>query len=149
MENPEIPPIPKYMESWESRNDPLSSKYPLQLVTSHFWRRVHGRFDNVQIVKELEPQSAYINGIDAEKRGIKDGDTVRVFNDRGQIVLKASVTERMMPGVVDIPEGAWYAPDKDGIDRGGCPNVLLSDVPSPGGALCTNTALVQVEKAEK
>jgi anaerobic dimethyl sulfoxide reductase subunit A len=134
------------MESWESQNDPLSSKYPLQLVTSHFWRRTHGRFDNVPWVKELEPQSVYINSVDAEKRGINDGDTVRVYNDRGQILVIASVTERMMPGVVDIPEGAWYAPDKKGLDQGGCPNVLLSDVPSPGGALCTNTALVQVEK---
>ena len=52
-----------------------------------------------------------------------------------------------MPGVVDIPEGAWYDPDENGVDRGGCPNVLLNDEPSPGGALCTNTALVQVEKA--
>lgn len=149
LENPKIPPIPKYIETWESRNDPLSAKYPLQLITTHFFRRVHGRFDNVPWVKELEPQSVYINGVDAEERGIKDGGQVRVFNDRGQTILRASVTERMMPGVVDIPEGAWYAPGEDGIDRGGCPNVLLSDVPSPGGALCTNTALVEVEKAKE
>ena len=72
---------------------------------------------------------------------------VMVFNDRGKTILPASVTEKIMPGVIDIPEGAWYAPDEDGIDRGGCPNVLLDDKPSPGGALNVNTALVQVEKA--
>lgn len=146
MNNPEIPPIPAYIEPWESRNDPLGDRYPLQLITTHYWRRTHGRFDNVPWTKELEPQSVYINSVDAEARGIKDRDMVRVFNDRGQSVLPASVTERMMPGVVDIPEGAWYDPDEKGIDRGGCPNVLLNDVPSPGGALCTNTALVEVEK---
>jgi anaerobic dimethyl sulfoxide reductase subunit A len=147
LNNPVLPPIPKYIEPWESRNDPLAGKYPLQLITSHFWRRTHGRFDTVPWTKELEPQSAYLNSIDAGKRGIKDGDMVRVYNDRGQILLQAAVTEKIMPGVVDVPEGAWYDPDKNGLDKGGCPNVLLSDVPSPGGGLCTNTALVQVEKA--
>jgi anaerobic dimethyl sulfoxide reductase subunit A len=147
LENPQIPPIPKYIETWESRNDPLAKKYPLQLITTHYWRRTHSRFDNVPWMKELEAQAVLINGADAHTRGIKDGDMVRVFNDRGQTVLPASVSERIIPGVVDIPEGAWYKPDENGIDRGGCPNVLLNDVPSPGGALCVNTALVQVEKA--
>lgn len=148
LDHPGVPPIPKYIESWESRNDPLSGKYPLQLITSHFWRRIHGRFDTVPWVKELEPQSIFINSVDAKDRGVKDRDMVRVFNDRGELVVPATVTERIMPGVVDVPEGAWYDPDDKGVDRGGCPNVLLSDVPSPGGGLCTNTALVQVEKVQ-
>jgi anaerobic dimethyl sulfoxide reductase subunit A len=145
--NPGIPPIPKYIESWESKNDPLSTKYPLQLITTHFWRRTHGRFDTVPWMKELEPQSVFINSVDAEARGIKDRDMVRIFNDRGESIIPATVTERITPGVVDIPEGAWYDPDEKGICRGGCPNIFLSDVPSPGGGLCTNTALVQIEKA--
>jgi anaerobic dimethyl sulfoxide reductase subunit A len=51
-----------------------------------------------------------------------------------------------MPGVVNIPQGAWYDPDEKGIDRGGCSNMLTKDAKSPGGAFCTNTTLVQVEK---
>ncbi len=149
MENPLIPPIPKYIEPWEGSGDPLREKYPLQLVTSHYWRRTHSRFDNVPWIQELEAQSVFMNSIDAKARQIVNGDIVRVFNQRGQTVLAASVTEKMMPGVVDIPEGAWYAPDENGVDRGGCPNVLINDIPSPGGALCTNTALVQVEKMQK
>jgi len=146
LSDPMIPPIPTYIETWESRNDPLAKKYPLQLITTHYWRRTHSRFDNIPWMRELEAQVMLINSADAQVRGIKDGDIVRVFNDRGQTILPACVTERIMPGVVDIPEGAWYAPDENGVDRGGCPNVLVNDVPSPGGALCTNTALVQVEK---
>ena len=87
-----------------------------------------------------------LNSADADTRGIKDGDMVMVFNDRGVTVLPVWVTERIMPGVVDIPQGAWYDPDKNGIDRGGCANVLTRDEPSPGGAYPTNTCLVQVEK---
>ncbi len=94
----------------------------------------------------LEAQAVLINSADARARGIVDGDMVRVFNDRGQMIIGAKVTERIMPGVVDVAEGAWYDPDKNGVDRGGCANVLTRDKPSPGGAFCSNTALVQVEK---
>jgi anaerobic dimethyl sulfoxide reductase subunit A len=88
-----------------------------------------------------------INLVDAQARGIKGGDRVRVFNDRGEMIISARLTERIMPGVVDIPQGAWYSPDEKGVDRGGCCNVLTKDEHSPGGAYCSNTTLVQVEKA--
>ena len=147
MNDPLIPPIPKYIETWESQNDPLAQKYPLQLITTHFWRRAHSQYDNLPWLQELEPQSAYMNSVDAETRGVKDGDMVRVFNDRGMTVLPARVTERIMPGVVDVPPGAWYDPDENRVDRGGCANILTRDEHSPGGAYATNTSLVQVEKA--
>jgi anaerobic dimethyl sulfoxide reductase subunit A len=57
------------------------------------------------------------------------------------------VTERIMPGVICIFEGAQYYPDKEGIDRGGCVNVLTNDAYSEGGASALNTVLVQVSKA--
>jgi len=145
MGNPMIPPTPKYIETWESLNDPLAKEYPLQLITSHYWRRTHSRFNNIPWLQELEAQAVLINSADAMARGIKDGDMVRVSNNRGKTVLPARVTERIMPGVVDIPEGAWYDPDENSIDKGGCPNVLLKDEPSPGGAFCSNTVLVQIE----
>jgi len=147
MNNPMIPPIPKYIETREGRNDPLARNYPLQLTTTHFKRRAHGMFDNLPWLRELEPQAVMINTADAQARGIKDGDPVRVFNDRGQMIIPAKVTERIMPGVVDVPQGAWYSPDEQGIDRGGCANVLTRDEPSPGGVWSTHTGLVQIQKA--
>ncbi len=145
--NPMLPPIPKYIEPWESRNDPLAQKYPLQLITPHSFRRSSSQFENVPWLKEISPQAIMINTADAEARGIKDGDRVKVFNDRGATILPADVTERIMPGVVSIPAGAWYDPDENGVDQAGSPNVLTKDVTSPAGMWPTNNALVQVEKA--
>jgi anaerobic dimethyl sulfoxide reductase subunit A len=146
MNNPKIPPIPKYIETWESYRDPLAKKYPLQLITPHFRRRTHSIFDNIPWLREVEPQELWINSIDAEARGVRDGDMIRVFNDRGEMRIAVKVTERIMPGVVSMGQGAWYNPDENGVDRGGNPNILSKDELSPGGAFCSNTCLVQVQK---
>ena len=71
---------------------------------------------------------------------------MRIFNDRGEVIVPVVITDRIMPGVVDLPQGAWYDPDGKGIDRGGCANVLTRAARSPGGATVHNTGLVQVEK---
>jgi anaerobic dimethyl sulfoxide reductase subunit A len=146
LNNPEIPPIAKHIDSSEGAEDPLSRKYPLQLVTIHHKTRAHSCFDNNPLLNDLEPQSLWISTRDAQSRGIRNGDKVRVFNDRGETIIQAKVTERIMPGVVSLGEGAWYRPDEKRRDRAGSPNVLTRDHYSPGGAFSYNTSLVQVEK---
>ena len=146
MNIPGLPPIPKYIEPWEGRNDPLAQKYPLQLINTHFKRRALSQFDNIPWLRELEEQAIWISSEDARTRGIVNCDMVRVFNDRGEIVIRAKVTERIMPGVVEIPHGAWYNPDEMGVDKGGCANLLTADEYSPGGGFTYNTSLVEVEK---
>jgi anaerobic dimethyl sulfoxide reductase subunit A len=145
--NPLLPPIPKYLSTWEDRFDPLTEKYPLQLLSPHPRNRVHSELYLVDWLRETEPHAMWINPADAGPRGIEDGDEVLVYNGRGKLAIEARVTERIVPGVVSIPEGAWYAPDEQGIDRGGCVNVLTNDAYSPGGAAALKTALVQVGKA--
>ena len=146
LNNPLCPPIPKYLGSWEDRNDSLIEKYPLQLLSPHPRNRVHSEMFKVEWLREVEPHRVWINLKDAEPRGITDGDEVFVFNDRGKVAITAWVTERIMPGVVCIFEGSWYQPDKEGIDRGACANTLTKDEYSGGGASALNTALVQVCK---
>ncbi|MFX0021878.1 MAG: molybdopterin-dependent oxidoreductase [Candidatus Hermodarchaeota archaeon] len=149
LNDPENPPIPKYMERWEGRYDPLIKKYPLQLLSPHPKNRVHSELYLVEWLKEVEPHVAWINPLDAKSRGIKDGDEILVFNDRGKLTIKAWLTERIIPGVICIFEGTWYNPDKKGIDRGGCVNTLTNDAYSPGGASALNSCLVEIKKFEE
>ena len=144
---PSIPTLPQHIESWEGPSDPLAGKYPLQLISPHFKRRAHSQFDNLPWLRELQTQALAMNAVDAVARGIRHGDAVRVFNDRGEVRIPAEVTERIMPGVVALPQGAWFDPDEKGIDRGGSANVLTKNVTSPAGAFVSGTALVEVEKA--
>ena len=142
---PNMPAIPKYLSHEEHYDAPLAKQYPLQLLTPHNKRRTHSSLNMVPWLREIEPQTVWINPVDAKERNIKDGDLIDAFNDRGRIRIPANVTNRVMPGVVVVTQGAWYNPDKDGVDLGGCGNVLTKDSRSPGGAFPMNSSLVQVE----
>ncbi len=147
MQNPRIPHVPKYMGHKEHYDSPLTQKYPLQLLTTHSKTRIHSTMEQVPWLQELESQGVWINPQDAHKRGIKNNDIVEVFNDRGCIRISANVTERIMPGVVNVCQGGWYQPDENGVDIGGCANTLTDDTHSPGGAFALNSALVEVRPA--
>jgi anaerobic dimethyl sulfoxide reductase subunit A len=97
-------------------------------------------------MRELGGQGLQINRVDALAlaRGISDRD--RVFNDRGELLTRAKVTDRIIPGVVQLPHGAWYNPDETGLDRGASANVLTHGEFSPAGAWALNTNLVEVER---
>ncbi|HLO18654.1 MAG TPA: molybdopterin dinucleotide binding domain-containing protein, partial [Anaerolineales bacterium] len=167
LNNPEeIPPIPKYIQEWESpfpeapaavpgggigAEDRASSRcYPLQAIGHHTLYRVHSTHDNNDWLEEAFPQRVFINPIDAKIRGIEDGDEVKVYNSRGALILPCRITPRIMPGVVDIPQGAWYEPDENGVDRGGCVNVLTSHHWTPFAYGTTqHTIMVEVKKEER
>lgn len=152
-----ITPLPEYVETWEGPLEARASKdYPLQVIGHHFKARTHSSYGNVDWLKEAHHQTAWISVKDAAERGISNGDQVYVYNSRGTIRLEAKVTERMMPGVVSVPQGAWYTPtagaelpagiatDKP-VDTAGSVNTLTSLHPSPlakGNAVHTTIANV-------
>ncbi len=142
---PLMPPIPKYFSHDEHYDSPKAKSYPLQLITPHNKRRTHSTLNMVPWLEEIEPHAVWINPVDSEPRKINEGDLVDVYNDRGRIRIPAKVTGRVMPGVVVVYQGSWYNPNKEGVDLGGCANVLTNDVHSPGGAFPMNSNLVQVE----
>ena len=143
----EIPAVPKYIQEWESPFGPEAQEYPLQALGHHTLHRVHSTHDNNDWLGEAFPQRVFINPLDARPRGIQDGDRVLVYNARGVMVLPCRVTERILPGVVDIPQGAWWQPDGSGVDSGGSVNVLTSERWTPlAFGTAQHTIMVQVEK---
>ena len=143
-----ISALPEFHTTWGMPSAKESSKYPLQLVGHHYKQRTHSSYGNNPWLQESAPQSLWINPMDAASRGIKHGDRVKVYNQYGQTQVPAKVTPRMMPGVLSLPQGAWYTPDKNGLDQNGCVNVLTRQRPSPlAKANPQHTNLVQVEKA--
>lgn len=145
----EIPSIPKWIEPWEYLGDKKKTvKHPYHLISPHPRWRTHSIFNNIGWLRETYEQEVTINASDAKKLGIKTGDTVEVFNDRGRVVVPAYVTERCMPGVMVLHEGAWIDLDKDGVDRAGNPDMLTLDEPSPAGSFAYNTVLCNVRKTD-
>lgn len=149
LDHPNLPPIPNYLPHEESHNSPKTKEFPLQLITPHNKRRTHSTLHDIPWLEEVEPHRAWINPKDANKRNIRDNDIVDIFNERGRIRIPANVTERIIPGTVCVYQGAWYNPNDEGVDIGGCANVLTKDDYSPGGAFPFNSNLVQVELTSK
>jgi trimethylamine-N-oxide reductase (cytochrome c) len=154
MQYADCPPHPTWMEPIE-RTGMASQPWPLHVATSHPRSRLHSQLNGTVLrdgyaVAGREP--CLINPADAAARGIANGDIVRVFNGRGQILAGAVVTDDIMPGVVRVNEGGWHDPAEPGtantLCRYGDINVLTPDLGTSKLAQgnCGHTVLAQVEK---
>ncbi|MFH1490473.1 MAG: molybdopterin dinucleotide binding domain-containing protein, partial [Pseudomonadota bacterium] len=160
----ERPPIPKWIEKGIMHDERLSSSrakmFPLILQSNHGRWRVHAQADDITWTREAPTckvegpdgykyEPCWLHTSEAEKRGIKSGDIVKIFNERGIVLAGAYVTERLRPGVAYIDHGARVDFIKAGeIERGGAINTI-----SPGNITSKNAVgnavtgyLVQVEK---
>jgi trimethylamine-N-oxide reductase (cytochrome c) len=150
----DCPPHPTWMEPLE-RTGRAGAKYPLHVDTSHPRGRLHSQLCGTKLretyaIAGREP--CLIHPQDAAARGIADGDVVRVFNDRGQILAGAKLSTDLRPGVVRINEGGWYDPDEPGtagtLCRYGDVNVLTPDIGTSKLAQgnCGHTVIAEIEK---
>ncbi|HJN53131.1 MAG: trimethylamine-N-oxide reductase TorA [Pseudomonadales bacterium] len=151
----DLPAHPTWIEPAEWMGSGKAEKYPLHLLSPHPTARVHSQMAHIPqrrdyTIAEREP--IWINSEDAKDRGIRQGDLVRVFNERGQVLGGANVSERMRAGVVQMQEGGWYDP-QDPTEPGslcqyGTANVLTLDKGTSQLAQATsaNSTLVNIEK---
>lgn len=125
------------------------------MITAHPPLRLHSQLANTSLrdsyaINGREP--IWIHPQDAKAKGIKDGDIVRVFNARGEILAGAKVTNRVKKGVVNLCEGAWYDPDDANKSKplccNGSANVLTLDIPTSklANGNISHTLLVNIEK---
>jgi len=159
----ERPPSPQWIEKSETHDERISSEkaamFPLLCMSNHGRWRTHAQGDDITWCREtptgkvLGPdgyryEPVWLNPKDAAARGIKDGDIVKVYNERGVVLCGARVWERMMAGVAYVDHGARHDPIIDNVDRGGAINTI-----SPNGTVSKNACgqatsgyLVDVQK---
>lgn len=109
----------EYTPPMESRqgDKALAARYPLELVSSKNDNSMNSTFGN-RTATDAETGRAYLHAEDAQARGIRTGDQIRVFNDRGSLRIEARVDGQVAPGVIRIPGVRWpkHAPDRQGVN---------------------------------
>ncbi len=133
------PPV----EAWP--DNPLAKKYPLVYHTSRPRWRLHSQWHSTPWLRELDPEpTVIISPQDAEQRGIKEGDIVEVFNDRGHVVLKTILSEAQRPGMVTVPKG-WQ---RDQFIAGSYQELTNSHINTTDFNQCFYDVLCEVRKVE-
>jgi trimethylamine-N-oxide reductase (cytochrome c) len=164
IDDPDRPPLNKYMPTYEDpKRNPELAGFPLKLLTPHTRYAFHVMGDDEgSSVNDIREHRVFkdgryylvarISARDAEVRGIRDDDLIRLWNHRGSVVCAAHVTNRIQPGVVSAYAGsAQYQPVGEpgrSTDLGGCVNMLCpsESITKKGHGIKPNTVLVEVEK---
>lgn len=162
----ERPPVPHWIPFGKTHNEsllhPKSEKYPFLIVSNHPRWREHANLDDVSWLREIPTckvkgpdgylyEPVWINPLDAEAMGIKHGEIVEIFNDRGMVLGGAYITERIMPGVVLQDHGTRIDPIIAGkSDRGGANNLICPGETTSQNCVgeVTSGFLVGVKKAD-
>ena len=141
---PEIPGYPIF-------NKPhLDAKFPLSLVSPQPHDKLHSQLQsaiediNKYAVLVMSPQ-------DAGKRGLSEGELVKVWNSRGACLASLEIRKTIIQGVVSLATGAWFSPNADGLDVSGNPNVLTADTGTSdlGQGSAAHNIEVEVEKYQE
>jgi anaerobic selenocysteine-containing dehydrogenase len=138
-----LDPLPDYVAPRESvlSNPILAKKYPLTIVSpkSHgFLNSCYANMDNK--IKSQGEQFVLINVVDADLRGIKHGEKVRVFNDRGAFEGHARITDDVTPGLIVATLGYWRQ-----LNKGTVNSISSAEFANMGNAPSFSDNLVQVE----
>jgi len=146
----DCPPHPSWLEPAEWLGN--AERYPLHMISNQPKTRLHSQWDHGETSlngKVDGRERIGLNPKDAGARDLKQGDLVRVFNDRGACLASVTIREDLMEGVVQLPTGAWWDPaEPGGLCRAGNPNVLTRDVGTSSLAQgpSAQTCLVEVER---
>jgi anaerobic selenocysteine-containing dehydrogenase len=141
-----LDPLPFYNPPAESAssNPALARRYPLAFLSPPARNFLNSSFANLKRFRDLEGGPRLeMHPEDAAARGIRDGDTVRVFNDRGSFTLSARVNGRPRRGVVVAPSVWWKKHSPDG---GNANNVTGQRITDLGGGATFYDCLVEVER---
>ncbi|HSV79264.1 MAG TPA: molybdopterin oxidoreductase family protein [Ramlibacter sp.] len=98
--------LPDHLPNYELPGS--STRYPLAMISPPARNFLNSSFVNVRSLRDIEGEPLLeLNAADAAARGIAQGAVVRVFNDRGEYLCRAEISERARPGVVH-GLGIWW-----------------------------------------
>jgi anaerobic selenocysteine-containing dehydrogenase len=143
-----LDPLPTYTPPRESAvSDPaLARRFPLAMLSPPARNALNSTFGGLPVFLETEKTPWLdIDAGDAAARGISDGDKVRVYNDRGALVVTARITDRTRPGVVVAPSIWWRKLSPDGTNANMVTGQALTDM---GRAATFYDVLVEVARVE-
>jgi anaerobic selenocysteine-containing dehydrogenase len=133
--------LPDHLPNYEPAGS--SAAYPLAMISPPARNFLNSTFVNVRSLRDIEREPVLeIHASDAQARGIVPGATVRVFNDRGEYVCKADVSERARPGVVH-GLGIWWR--KFGMAGTNVNQLTSQHLTDLGGGPVFYDCLVQVQ----
>jgi len=150
----DCPGHPVWMEPLEWLGSDKAAEYPLHMISNQPAGKLHSQMDFAGASLDLKidgREPMLIHPDDAEKRGIKQHDVVRIFNGRGATLAAAVISDGINPHVIRLSTGAWYDPTEVGqigtLDRHSNPNVLTPDkgTSSLAQGPIAHTSLVDVE----
>lgn len=140
-------PAEGYEDTFQDWEKKIKGEFPFQLFTIHHRRRAHSNLDNLPWLREVFEQEFIMNAGDAQNLDLKRGDIVKITSRHGTVLRSLYITERMMPGVVTLGEGAWIELDEAaGVEKSGSVNILEGGIPTGQGHMGSNTCNVKIEK---
>jgi anaerobic selenocysteine-containing dehydrogenase len=146
MQQAGLDPLPTYIAPHESTvsNVELSQHFPLAMISPPARHFMNTTFVNVESLRQTEGEPHLeMHPDDAEKRAIKTGDMVRIFNQRGSLKARARVTEKARPGVIVGLSIWWKKLTSDGQNANAVTSQRLADM---GGGATFYDVLVEVER---
>jgi anaerobic selenocysteine-containing dehydrogenase len=138
-----LDPVVEFVPPTESRHSPQAKEFPLELLARKADNFLNSTFSNLPSIEKMEELGLLeISSADANARRINNGDKVRVFNRRGEIILSARVDGKVQPGVVSASlYWAKLTPGNRNI------NVLTSEkLTDLGNSATFYSVLVEVER---
>ncbi len=154
----DCPGHPVWLDKEEWLGGEHAGTYPLHLISNQPKRKLHSQLDFGRSSRDAKIHGREIvrmHPSDAARRDIKEGDIVRLFNERGACLASAHLTDRIRPRVVELPTGSWYDPENplndNSLEVHGNPNVLTRDKGTSKLAQgpTAHSCLVEIEKYTK
>lgn len=130
---PDAPGQARWIEPTRWWRSPLAAEYDLHLLCNQPSHRLHSQHDMGRASRSTKVagrEAIRLHPTDARRRGLADGDVVRVRSEQGSLLAGVVVTDGVLPGVAQMPTGAWYDNSRPDIADciNGNVNVLTRDV---------------------